>query len=48
MQEVLPGVFHWTHEHPKIGIEVSSYAMADGLVRMTVDDEILCVIFGQP
>ncbi len=25
MQEVLPGVFHWTAEHPKIHIEVSSY-----------------------
>ena len=25
MQEVLPGVFHWTARHPKIGIEVSSY-----------------------
>lgn len=25
MQEILPGVFHWTTEHPKIHIEVSSY-----------------------
>jgi len=25
MHEVLPGVFHWTSIHPKIGIEVSSY-----------------------
>jgi len=25
MQEVLPGVWHWTAEHPKIGIEVSSH-----------------------
>ena len=25
MQEVLPGVFHWTARHPRIGIEVSSY-----------------------
>ncbi len=29
MQEVLPGVFHWTREHPKIQIEVSSYGLAD-------------------
>ncbi len=29
MQEVLPAVFHWTREHPRIGIEVSSYALAD-------------------
>lgn len=29
MREVLPGVFHWTREHPQIGIEVSSYALAD-------------------
>ena len=25
MQEILPGVFHWTQSHPKIKIEVSSY-----------------------
>jgi len=25
MKEILPGVFHWTRMHPKIGIEVSSY-----------------------
>jgi hypothetical protein len=25
MQEILPGVFHWTAIHPRIGIEVSSY-----------------------
>jgi len=25
MQEVLPGVFHWTAAHPRIHIEVSSY-----------------------
>lgn len=25
MQEVLPGLFHWTARHPKIHIEVSSY-----------------------
>jgi hypothetical protein len=25
MREVLPGVFHWTARHPRIGIEVSSY-----------------------
>ena len=25
MQEILPGIFHWTRAHPKIKIEVSSY-----------------------
>lgn len=25
MQEILPGIFHWTRAHPKIGIHVSSY-----------------------
>lgn len=25
MQEVLPGVYHWTARHPKIHVEVSSY-----------------------
>ena len=25
MNEILPGIFHWTAPHPKIGIDVSSY-----------------------
>lgn len=25
MKEILPGIFHWTQSHPKIGIAVSSY-----------------------
>jgi hypothetical protein len=25
MEEVLPGVWHWTAEHPRIGVEVSSH-----------------------
>lgn len=25
MEEILPGIFHWTQVHPKIKIEVSSY-----------------------
>jgi hypothetical protein len=29
MQEVLPGVFHWTARHPRIRIEVSSYWLED-------------------
>jgi glyoxylase-like metal-dependent hydrolase (beta-lactamase superfamily II) len=29
MQEVLPGVFHWTVRHPRIHIEVSSYWLED-------------------
>ncbi len=28
MQEILPGIFHWTQAHPKIKIEVSSYYLA--------------------
>jgi glyoxylase-like metal-dependent hydrolase (beta-lactamase superfamily II) len=32
MHEVLPGVFHWTAEHPKIHIEVSSYWLEDGIL----------------
>ncbi len=30
MNEILPGVFHWTAIHPKIHIEVSSYWLQDG------------------
>jgi hypothetical protein len=30
MQEVLPGVFHWSAIHPRIGIRVSSYWLDDG------------------
>jgi len=29
MQEVIPGVFHWTARHPRIEIEVSSYWLED-------------------
>jgi hypothetical protein len=29
MKEILPAVFHWTTRHPKIGIEVSSYFLAE-------------------
>ena len=28
MQEILPGIFHWTQAHPKIKIHVSSYYLA--------------------
>jgi hypothetical protein len=28
--EIIPGVFHWTAMHPKIGSEVSSYWLEDG------------------
>ena len=30
MREILPGVFHWTGEHPRIHVQVSSYWVADG------------------
>jgi glyoxylase-like metal-dependent hydrolase (beta-lactamase superfamily II) len=29
MNEILPGVFHWTADHPKHGFEVSSYFVAE-------------------
>jgi hypothetical protein len=29
MREILPGVFHWTAEHPKIHSQVSSYWLED-------------------
>jgi hypothetical protein len=29
MEEIMPGVFHWTTVHPRIGIEVSSYWLED-------------------
>src|SRR4051812_31834970 len=29
MKEILPGVFHWTAHHPKIGSEVSSYFVTE-------------------
>ena len=30
MDEILPGLFHWTSKHPRIGIEVSSHWLDDG------------------
>jgi glyoxylase-like metal-dependent hydrolase (beta-lactamase superfamily II) len=29
MQEIAPGIFHWTARHPKIGVDVSSYFAAE-------------------
>jgi len=29
MRELMPGVWHWTARHPNIGIDVSSYWLAD-------------------
>jgi hypothetical protein len=29
MKEIAPGIFHWTAEHPRIHIDVSSYFIAD-------------------
>jgi len=34
-REIVPGVFHWTASHPKIGVDVSSYFLAD--VRVLLD-----------
>jgi hypothetical protein len=28
VREIVPGVWHWVREHPKIGVEVSSYYLA--------------------
>ena len=30
MQEILPGMYHWTRRHPRIGIEVSSHWLDEG------------------
>lgn len=30
MEEILPGLWHWTAKHPRIGIEVSSHWLDDG------------------
>lgn len=29
MEEIAPGIWHWTARHPRIGIEVSSYLLAE-------------------
>jgi glyoxylase-like metal-dependent hydrolase (beta-lactamase superfamily II) len=29
MKQILPGVFHWTARHPRIGVDVSSYFVAE-------------------
>ena len=34
MQEILPGVWHWTTRHPRIGIEVASHWLDDGGVAI--------------
>lgn len=34
MDEILPGVFHWTARHPRIGVAVSSHWLADGAVAI--------------
>ncbi len=32
MNEILPGIYHWTAAHPKIKVEVSSYYLAEECV----------------
>jgi hypothetical protein len=39
MQEVLPGVFHWTAVHPRIGVEVSSHFAAGTAIDPLVPPE---------
>jgi glyoxylase-like metal-dependent hydrolase (beta-lactamase superfamily II) len=34
VQEISPGVWHWTHRHPRIGSEVSSYYLASERVLL--------------
>jgi hypothetical protein len=34
MQEIAPGIWHWTARHPKIGIDVSSYYLAEPAVLL--------------
>ena len=34
MKEIIPGVFHWTVTHPKIGFPVSSYYLPDERVMI--------------
>jgi hypothetical protein len=34
VQEVAPGIWHWTARHPKIGIEVSSYFLPEPAVLL--------------
>src|SRR5512144_2837594 len=38
MDEVIPGILHWTARHPNIGVDVSSYLLTD---TGTVLDPIL-------
>ena len=43
MNEIAPGIRHWTARHPKIGTDVSSYWLPDQRVVLdpiTVPDEI--------
>lgn len=48
MREILPGLHHWTTEHPNIGQEVSSYyaAEARALLDPMVPEEGLEAAFG--
>jgi len=39
MNEILPGVFHWTAVHPNLNLEVSSYLVTPG--RVTALDPLL-------
>jgi hypothetical protein len=34
MDEITPGVWHWTAPHPRIGIEVSSYFLTEPRVLL--------------
>ena len=34
MREIAPGIWHWTARHPKIGIDVSSYYLAEPRVLL--------------
>ena len=43
MDEIAPGIFHWTAQHPKIGMDVSSYWLPAQRVLLdpiTVPDDV--------
>jgi hypothetical protein len=43
VEEVAPGIWHWTASHPRIGIDVSSYYLADSgvLLDPLTPDEVI-------
>ena len=50
MQEILPGIWHWTQRHPRIGIDVSSYYFEPEqvLIDPLIPDEGLAWFVSRP